>query len=178
MPIKANEAVIVRSATTTTDDPAFKAFVTDLQADIAALGPGVVDSVGSAWKGGDKTLIAADGRTTILPVVMAGDVIRRREEHRQGARVVHAADGRGGFDTLVTGTASISSDFSQTAEGDLRKGEGIGVPIALIILLLVFGTLVAASAALCSSASSPSRSQSHSPRSSARASTSRSSPST
>jgi len=58
---------------------------------------------------------------------------------------VHAADGRGGFDTLATGTASISSDFSQTAERDLQKGEGIGVPIALIILLLVFGTLVAAS---------------------------------
>ena len=41
---------------------------------------------------------------------------------------MHAADGRGGFDALVTGTASINSDFSQTAESDLRKGEGIGVP--------------------------------------------------
>jgi len=71
MPIKANEAIIVRSASTTAEDPAFKAFVLGLQKDIAALGPGVVDSVGSAWKGGDKTLIAADGRTTILPVVMA-----------------------------------------------------------------------------------------------------------
>ncbi len=58
---------------------------------------------------------------------------------------MHEANGRDGFETLVTGTASISSDFSQTAEHDLRQGEGIGVPIALIILLLVFGTLVAAS---------------------------------
>jgi len=145
MPIKANEAVIVRSASVTTDDQAFKSFVTGLQKDIAALGPGVVDSVGSAWKGGDKTLIAADRRTTILPVVMAGDVVQAEKNIDKVHEIVHAADGRGGFDTLVTGTASISSDFSQTAQGDLRKGEGIGVPIALLILLLVFGTLVAAS---------------------------------
>ena len=145
MPIKANEAIIVRSATTSAEDPAFKAFVLGLQKDIAALGPGVVDSVGSAWKGGDKTLIAADGRTTILPVVMAGDVIAAEKNIDKVHEIVHAADGRGGFDTLATGTASISSDFSQTAERDLQKGEGIGVPIALIILLLVFGTLVAAS---------------------------------
>ena len=58
--------------------------------------------------------------------------------------VVHAADDESGFSTLVTGTASINSDFSATAERDLRKGEGIGVPIALVILLLVFGAVVAA----------------------------------
>jgi RND superfamily putative drug exporter len=145
MPIKANEAVIVRSATTTTDDPAFKAYVTRLQADIAALGPGVVDGVASAWQGGDETLIAADGRTTILPVVMAGDITTAEENIDKVHAIVHEANGRDGFETLVTGTASISSDFSQTAESDLRKGEGIGVPIALIILLLVFGTFVAAS---------------------------------
>jgi RND superfamily putative drug exporter len=144
MPIKANEAVIVRSATTTTDDPAFKAYVTRLQEDIAALGPAVVDGVASAWQGGDETLIAADKRTTLIPVVMAGDVTVAEENIDKVHAVVHEADGRQGFDTLVTGTASISSDFSATAESDLRQGEGIGVPIALVILLLVFGTLVAA----------------------------------
>jgi putative drug exporter of the RND superfamily len=145
MPIKANEAVIVRSRTATTGDPAFKAFVLGLQKDIAALGPGVVDGVTSAWRGGDKTLIAADARTTILPVVMAGDVTQAEKNIDKVHAIVHEADGRGGFDTLVTGTASISSDFSATADHDLRQGEGIGVPIALVILLLVFGTLVAAS---------------------------------
>ncbi len=144
MPIKANEAVIVRSTTATTDDPSFKAFVTKLQAEIAGLGPGAVDSVGSAWRGGGETLIAADRRTTILPVVMAGDVAAAEKNIDRVHAVVHEADGREGFDTLVTGTASISSDFSATSERDLRQGEGIDVPIALVILLLVFGTLVAA----------------------------------
>ena len=45
---------------------------------------------------------------------------------------------------MITGTASIQSDFGQQADKDLRQGEGIGVPIALIVLLIVFGTVVAA----------------------------------
>ena len=144
LPQKANEVVIIRSQTASATDPAFRATVLDLQKDIAALGPGVVDSVASAYQGGDDTLISADGRTTILPVVMAGDLAQADENIDKVHEVVHAADGRGGLDALVTGTASINSDFSETAERDLRKGEGIGVPIALIILLIVFGAVVAA----------------------------------
>ena len=75
---------------------------------------------------------------------MAGDLTQAENNIDKVHAIVHAADGKAGFDTLVTGTASINSDFSHTAQTDLRKGEGIGVPIALIILLLVFGAVVAA----------------------------------
>jgi len=144
MPQKANEVVIVRSASQMASAPAFRSYVLGLQSDIAALGPGVVDAVASPYKGGDKTLISADGRTAILPIVMAGDLVQAEKNIDKVHAIVHTADGKAGFDTLVTGTSSISSDFGQQAETDLRRGEGIGVPIALIILLLVFGALVAA----------------------------------
>ena len=144
MPQKANEVVIVRSDTATATDPAFRAAVLAIQRDITALGPDAVDSAVSAFRGGDETLISADGRTAIIPVVMAGGLTEAEDNIDKVHAVVHAADGRGGFDALVTGAASINSDFSQTAESDLRKGEGIGVPIALVILLIVFGAVVAA----------------------------------
>ena len=144
LPQKANEVVIVRSGGTTTASPAFRAYVLGLQRQIAALGPGVVDSVASAWRGGGKTLISADGRTAILPIQMAGDLNAAEKNIDRVHAIVHAADGKGGFSTLITGTASINSDFSHTAETDLRRAEGIGVPIALVILLLVFGAVVAA----------------------------------
>ena len=143
-PQKANEVVIVRSGKATASEPAFRSYVLGLQRQIAALGPGVVDQVASAWKGGDKALISADGRTAILPLTMAGDLTAAEKNIDKVHAVVHAADGKGGFSTLVTGTASINSDFSHTAESDLRRAEGIGVPIALVILLLVFGAVVAA----------------------------------
>jgi RND superfamily putative drug exporter len=145
MPQKANEVVIVRSATQTASAAAFRSYVLGLQGSIAALGPGVVDAVASPYKGGDKSLISGDGHTAILPIVMAGDVVQAEKNITRVHDLVHQADGQGGFSTLVTGTSSIASDFSQQATTDLRRGEGIGVPIALIILLLVFGALVAAS---------------------------------
>ena len=143
-PQKANEVVIVRSTEATATDPAFRSAVLAVQSDINALGPAVVDGAVSAFRGGDKTLISADGRTAIIPVVMAGGLTEAEKNIDKVHDIVHAADGRDGFDALVTGTASINSDFSQTAESDLRKGEGIGVPIALVILLVVFGAVVAA----------------------------------
>ena len=75
---------------------------------------------------------------------MAGDLTQAEKNIDKVHAIVHAADGKGGFTTLITGTASIQSDFSQTASHDLQRGEGIGVPIALIILLIVFGAVVAA----------------------------------
>ena len=134
------------SASQTATSPAFRQEVLGLQGRIAALGPGVVDSVESAFKGGSPAaMISANGRTAIIPIVMAGDVVEAGKNIDKVHSIVNAADGRGGFQTLITGTASINSDFSHQATADLRKGESIGLPIAIIILLIVFGTLVAAS---------------------------------
>jgi putative drug exporter of the RND superfamily len=145
MPQKANEAVVVRSPSLTAADPAFRAFTLGVQRRIAALGPKVVDGVASYALGGNAaTMVSKDGHTAIIPLTMAGDLTQAEHNIDKVHAVVHRADGRQGFSTLITGTASINSDFSHTANSDLQKGEGIGVPIALVILLLVFGALVAA----------------------------------
>ena len=178
LPQKANEVVIVRSDTATVNDPAFRTAVTDLQKRIAALGPGVVDGVASYYRGGGKTLVSADGRTTLLAITMAGDLTQAEKNIDKVHAVVSAADGRGGFSTLITGTASIQSDFSQTANHDLRRGEGIGVPIALIVLLVVCSAPWWRPRCPSSWPSSPSPWRSRSRRSWARRSTSPCSPST
>jgi RND superfamily putative drug exporter len=43
----------------------------------------------------------------------------------------------------VFGAASLSEDFSTISEEDLRKGESVGILVALVVLVLVFGALVA-----------------------------------
>ncbi len=53
-------------------------------------------------------------------------------------------NGGSGYKVYVSGTASIGHDFNTAAEQDLAKGEMIGGLIALVILILVLGTLVAA----------------------------------
>ena len=46
---------------------------------------------------------------------------------------------------LVVGEASIAHEHTEISERDLRRGERVGIPIALIILIVLFGTLVAVS---------------------------------
>jgi RND superfamily putative drug exporter len=49
-----------------------------------------------------------------------------------------------GFSAVVTGYRSVNYDFGQQAQKDLEGGElGLGLPVALIILVLVFGAIVA-----------------------------------
>jgi len=50
---------------------------------------------------------------------------------------------RDGFRVLAFGDASINTAFSEMAEKDLLVGESIGIGVALIILTLVFGAVIA-----------------------------------
>src|SRR5439155_24186260 len=58
--------------------------------------------------------------------------------------VVDKANGRSGYRVLATGQATLGRDFTKLSKSDLQTGEAIGIPIALLILLAVFGTVVAA----------------------------------
>src|SRR5690606_12301565 len=53
-------------------------------------------------------------------------------------------DGEEGFRTLAAGDGSIWYDGSEQFEKDISRGEGIGLPVALIVPLIVFGAGVAA----------------------------------
>ena len=47
------------------------------------------------------------------------------------------------FEILVTGSLVIDSDFDRLLEADQLRAEIIGIPISIVILLFVFGTLTA-----------------------------------
>jgi len=143
-PEKVNEIVIVRSADQTVNAPAFKAFVERLYGDVAALGPGVIDQGTSYYQTGDESLVSADRRTTILPFVMAGDKEEADNNIDDVLAVVGKANGESGFEVLIAGGASIDKDFQQVSESDLQTGEAFGIPIALIVLVIVFGAVTAA----------------------------------
>jgi RND superfamily putative drug exporter len=49
-----------------------------------------------------------------------------------------------GMDVYVTGGPAVLYDMQQASKHDIAKSEAIGLPIALIVLVVVFGTFVAA----------------------------------
>ena len=59
---------------------------------------------------------------------------------------VTAADATAGFEVAIAGEWTLDHDFTELANHDLEKGElQFGLPAAMIVLLLVFGAVVAAS---------------------------------
>ncbi len=137
------ELVIVQSEASTVDESTFRTVVERLHADLTALGPATVQGVFSYYQTGDPSMVSRDRRSLLLPVLMGGDL----EDAIVNVHQVHAVVDdmqTEGFTTYVTGRATGGQDFREIAERDLQKGELVALPIAFLILVLVFGALAAA----------------------------------
>ncbi|HEU4398073.1 MAG TPA: MMPL family transporter [Actinomycetota bacterium] len=143
-PEQDTELVIVRSASRSVDDPAFRSRVAQLQGDIAGLGTDVVQRVGSVYQLEDPSLVSRDRHATLLPVVMAGTPEQAADHIGTVRGVLDRADGNDGFEVLLAGQGALNEDFNTIAEEDLRQGETIGIVVALVVLVAVFGAIVAA----------------------------------
>ena len=143
------EVVVIHSDDLTVNDDAFKEEVTRIRDAIAALPEADIAAVTSAYdKGLDKrvkkALTSEDGHTTILRVELATSS-DEAADHIDGLfKVVTEANGASGFAVAVTGPGAFSRDSQDLASADLKRGEAIGVPVAIVILVVVFGALVAA----------------------------------
>ncbi len=143
-PDSITEVVVIQSDTLTVDEPAFQQKVAAVSGDLIALGPDVVAGGVNYYLTGDESLVSADRRTTIMPVNVAGDPEQAIGNVEEVVHITSEADRTGGFRVLIGGEASIAWERAELAESDLQKGERFGIPVALIILLIIFGSAVAA----------------------------------
>jgi RND superfamily putative drug exporter len=135
-----DELVIVRSDRLTVAAPAFRERVASLVAELRRSGS--VDEVSSYLDRGGAALVSRDRHATVLPVVLVED---EEDSIEEVVETVRRADGAGGFAVDIFGEFTVGRDFQEVSEEDLRTGElQFGLPAALIVLLLVFGTLVGA----------------------------------
>jgi RND superfamily putative drug exporter len=141
-PQRVNEIVIVQSETATVDDEAFRSYVERLYADVSGLGPDVIAGGTTFYRSGDESLVSDDRHITILPFAMAGTFEDAGDNIDEVLDVLGAAE-TDGFEVLIAGHASMGEDFAEAAQSDLETGEVFGIPIALLILALVFGALAA-----------------------------------
>jgi putative drug exporter of the RND superfamily len=142
-PQKMSEFVIVRSAAHTAGDAAYEAYVNELAGEIAGLGDGIVEDVATYYQTQDPTLLSKDGHSMLVQVVMAGDpnaAVGNVDE----LHAVVAAGERGDFTLQQTGTASLNQMGNELAKSDMERTEIFGVPVALVVLVVVFGALLAA----------------------------------
>ena len=111
--------------------------------DILALGPDIV-ALPPDFDPAAPPLISEDRSTTFFAVIMTGSFEDAVDNVPEVLHVVEEADGKDGFRVLMVGDASTAHDNNELSENDLRRGERIGLPIALLILIVLFGTIAAA----------------------------------
>jgi uncharacterized membrane protein YdfJ with MMPL/SSD domain len=91
-------------------------------------------------------LSTAGGRTTLVQVTLRGDPADAGDHVDGLAAAVKAARAAHPDATLqVAGPGTVDKVINKIVEEDLRKAELISLPITLVILLVAFGALVAAS---------------------------------
>ncbi|MFN8618154.1 MAG: MMPL family transporter [Dehalococcoidia bacterium] len=138
----ATETIVVQSDSKTVDDVEYEAFVNSLAGQVRSL-DGTVAAVTSYYETGEESLVSKDRRTTILPVSLTSTVVDAPKE------VVPLLDtlkenSDSGFTVLTAGDGSIWHDQQEQYQKDMEAGESIGIPVALVILVIVFGAVVAA----------------------------------
>ena len=136
------EFIVIESSQYVATDAAFAARVDDIAARLRALPE--VGSLATYRDEGAEGLVSADGHTALIPVTLTGDEVDAAETATPLVDLVAAADGQDGFRVTTVGFGSVEGEMSTLLEETLAQGEMIGIAVALVILLIVFGAAVAA----------------------------------
>ena len=130
-----SEVAVVRTDRGKATDPAVERRVHALASQLRTEGIG---NLVTYYESKDSRLLSTDGRATAVLIGLGSASIDRV------VSAVQTLDAEPRYEAAVTGDETISADFDQLSQDDLRKGElFFGAPAALVILVLVFGAVVA-----------------------------------
>ncbi len=123
----------------TVDDPGVGERVNDR---LGALPPREVLSVTSYWQSHAPQLVSADRTKAVATLVLAGaDDAAKVDAYREIRDDLTVE----GMELQVTGAVPFQDVTTELSAGELTKAEFVSLPIVLGLLLLIFGSLVAAS---------------------------------
>jgi RND superfamily putative drug exporter len=84
-------------------------------------------------------MIGRDGHRALAVVALHGEFKDAAQQYESVRALVHP----GPFDLTFTGHLAFKSDLDHILQTDLRRAELVTIPLSLLVLLAVFGTLVA-----------------------------------
>ncbi len=135
------DVLVFDSPTRRASEPAYRAVVD--RALLTAHGKDYVKGVAGPYDRGARGQISSDGHAAIALVGIAGDP---RQLIERATRLQEALDplAGGGVHVWLTGYSPVAKDITTVENEDVERAETIGVPIALLVLLLALGAAVAA----------------------------------
>jgi len=139
------EVIVVKSDEFTVDDPEFRQQVENVFV-ISSAGNSFLPVAGHYYINGNMPdFVSTDKHTLIIPFVLKGtrdESTADMEPIREKIAVMNEASDS--FFVAIVGEISAELETNEVAINDIEKGERFGIPAALIILLVLFGAVIAA----------------------------------
>jgi putative drug exporter of the RND superfamily len=143
----ASETVLIqaRSGTrTVASDPEIRRTIRQVTAALGAM-PKVATGIESPLAPGGGKLISRDGRSALVTFNLAGNPDNADQTVVPAERAVAAVQSaHPGLRVAESGQASVDRATNNIVSADFRRAEVTSVPITLVLLLCVFGALIAA----------------------------------
>jgi RND superfamily putative drug exporter len=147
------ETIVMTGGEGAVQDPGFQERVNAALDDLRALGPKVVSEVPASFplpsKAAKDPQVAAlgpipseDGSAVLFTVILAGDS-DEAASHVERLNTLREHYSTDGTTMYMLGEATSTDDFKKISEEDLQKGEFVGIAVAIVVLLVVFGSLIA-----------------------------------
>jgi len=147
------ETIVMTGGEAAVQDPTFQERVNAALDELRALGPKVVSRVPASFplppEAAKNPQVAAlgpipshDGTAVLFTVLLAGDS-DQTAAHVEELNTLREHYNTGGTTMHMLGEATSTDDFKKISEEDLQKGETVGIIVAIVVLLVVFGSLIA-----------------------------------
>ncbi len=140
----ADVVVLYRSATMTVTDPAYRQAVTTA---LNSLPRADVAKVATYWSTGSPRLVSTDRHSTYAVLQLTGgdDAARHQTYDTIKNDLTPASLAADGVTARVGGNVAMEVAINNEVTADIAKAEGFSMPVLLILLLVIFGSLAAAS---------------------------------
>ncbi|HJY03585.1 MAG TPA: MMPL family transporter, partial [Streptosporangiaceae bacterium] len=140
----ADVVVLYRSATMTVTDPAYRQAVTTA---LNSLPRADVAKAATYWSTGSPSLVSTDRHSTyaVLQLTGADDAARHQTYDAIKNDLAPASLAADGVTARVGGNVPMEVAINNEVTADIAKAEGFSMPVLLILLLVIFGSLAAAS---------------------------------
>ncbi|GAA4223054.1 RND superfamily putative drug exporter [Streptosporangium album] len=125
-------------------DPEVRGAIGDLTTSMRRA-PGAVAALRSPLEPGGADLVSEDGRSGLVNIQIAGPGERFRDHYAAIESVVEEVSARHpGVRLAQAGDVSLSDAVNDGIKDDMKRAEFFSLPLTVVILLVVFGSLIAA----------------------------------
>jgi uncharacterized membrane protein YdfJ with MMPL/SSD domain len=134
--------VLYRHGGDSVDDPAFRAAVDDHLANLPAA---QVAGVTTYWSAGQAPALVSKDRTSTYAVLQLAGADDDALMHNYEAIAPRLHEAPAGLSVQLGGNEAIASDITNQVGKDIARAETLSMPIVLVLLVVIFGGLTAAS---------------------------------